>query len=70
MIVSTGEIQTLPSPIWPVRAAFDDRVGDAAGIVVVGEHLDAHLRHELHGVLGAAVHLGVPRLATEALRPR
>ena len=28
------------------------------------------LRHELDRVLGAAVHLGVPALATESLRPR
>ena len=42
-------------------------VDDPVGVVVVDEDLDAHLRHEVDGVLGTAVHLGVPTLAPEAL---
>ena len=34
---------------------------------VVGEDLDPHLGDEVHCVLGAPVHLGVPGLAAEAL---
>ena len=65
MTVSTGEIQTLPSPIWPVRAASTMASAYASRVVVVDEHLDAHLGHVLHRVLGAAVHLGVAPLAAE-----
>ena len=63
----TSVIQILPSPIFSVRAAADDGVGDGVDLRVVGEDLDLHLRHEVHGVLGAAVHLGVTGLAPEAL---
>jgi hypothetical protein len=40
----------------------DDLVGDAVG----DDDLELHLRQELHGVLTAAVHLGVPLLAAES----
>ena len=64
---STGTIQTLPSPILPVRAASMSRVDDPFGVAVVDEDLDPHLRHEVDRVLRAPVHLGVPALAAEAL---
>ncbi len=40
---------------------------DAFDVVVVDDDLDLHLRHEVDRVLGAAVHLGVPALASESL---
>ena len=39
-------------------------------VVVVDEDLEPDLRHEVDGVLRAAVHLGVAALATEALHFR
>ena len=41
--------------------------GDPFGVAVVDEDLDLHLGHEVDGVLGTSVHLGVPALAAEAL---
>src|SRR5262249_12832658 len=45
-----------------------DRVDDTRDGNLVDENLDLDLRGEGHGVLGAAVHLSVALLATEALR--
>src|SRR5262249_24560031 len=41
---------------------LEDHVHDLLDLVVVGQHLDLHLRHEVHLVLRAPVHLGVPAL--------
>src|SRR5690349_13709399 len=41
---------------------LEDDVDDAAGVEVVDEHLDPHLRDEIHGVLRAAVDLAVSPL--------
>src|SRR6478735_10788062 len=43
-----------------------NRVDHAVGGVVVDDQLDAHLRHVVDVVLGPAVGLGVPALATES----
>ena len=67
MSCPTSVTQTFPSPILPVRAAFDDRVDDPVDVVVVDDQLDPGLRHEVDRVLGAPVHLGVAALAAEAL---
>ena len=63
-----GTTQTLPSPILPVAADDDDGVDDGLGPVVLDQHLDPDLGDEVDRVLGAAVVLGVPLLAAEALR--
>src|SRR6476659_6536431 len=44
-----------------------DRVDHAVRVVIVDDDLDPHLRHEVHLVLGAPVHLGVAALASESL---
>ena len=62
-----GRIHTFPSPILPVRAASTIFSATRWRVVVLDEDLELHLRHEVDGVLGAAVHLGVTALATEAL---
>src|SRR5262249_16347204 len=56
----------LPVTDLPGAGGVDDGLGKPDGVVVVGEHLDADLRHEVDAVLGAPVHLGVPPLAAEA----
>src|SRR3990172_583823 len=43
------------------------RVNHALDLIVVAEHLELHLRHEVHLVLGAAVDLGVTALTAEPL---
>src|SRR3954452_4153849 len=43
------------------------RFGDAGDILVLGQDLDPHLGHEVDGVLGAPVDLGVAPLAAETL---
>src|SRR5205085_6421563 len=45
-----------------------DQLDDLVHAVVLGEHLDLHLRHEVDLVLGAAIDLGVPALSSEPLR--
>ena len=67
-VFSTGMIQSLPSPILPVRAAVDDGVGDLLGVPVGHEHLEARLRQEVDRVLPAPVHLGVSTLSTVSSR--
>src|SRR5438309_8098095 len=47
-----------------------DRVGHPLGLVVTDQDLERDLRDELHGVLGAPVHLGVAALTTEATHLR
>ena len=42
---------------------LDDHTDQSLGIGVVGQHLDANLRNEIHGVFGATVDLGVATLA-------
>ena len=67
MTCSASVTQILPSPILPVRAAFSIASITPCALVLGHEHLDLHLRHEVHLVLGAAVHLGVAALAPEPL---
>ena len=64
--VSTGTTQTLPSPIRPVRAALTTTSMTSPASVVLDEHLDPHLGHEVDGVLGAPVDLGVAPLPAVA----
>ena len=64
--VSTRVTQTLPSPILPVRAALTTASTTRSTAVVVDDHLDAHLGHEVHLVVRAPVELGVPALPTVA----
>ena len=47
---------------------LEDDVDDRGGVHVVDEHLDAALRDEVDGVLGAAVDLAVATLAAVAVR--
>src|SRR5438552_461834 len=54
-------IPQLPRPRRPLDGV--DRLRDH---FCLGDHLDLHLRHEVHDVLGAAVELLVPLLAAEA----
>ena len=56
----------LPSPILPVPAAL--RIVSTAALDqgVVDHDLDLHLGQEAHGVLGAAIDLGLALLAAEA----
>src|SRR5207245_1968344 len=49
-------------PACPRR--IDDRVGHLLGLAILHEDLDLDLRHKIHLVLAAPVHLGVPALAT------
>src|SRR5207248_10171685 len=55
-------IPQLPRPRRPLDGV--DRLRDH---LVLDDHLDLQLRHEVHDVLGAAVELLVPLLAAEAL---
>src|SRR5205823_4221526 len=45
---------------------FHDCVSDPLRVAVLDQYLDADLGHELHGVLGTTVDLGVAALAAEA----
>src|SRR5262245_47706191 len=49
----------------PRSRGLRDRVDHAVDVVVVHDDLDANLGHEVDLILRAAVHLGVPALATE-----
>ena len=64
---SASVIQILPSPIFPVRAAFTIASTTPWASSSAHEDLDAHLRDEVHLVLGAPVDLGVAPLAPEPL---
>ena len=64
---STAVTKILPSPILPVLAALTIGVDAALDLAVLDHHLDLHLGQEVDHVLGAAVQLGVPLLAAEAL---
>src|SRR3954454_5523673 len=46
---------------------LDDGGHELVDVVIGHDHVDAHLRHEVDRVLGAAVHLGVTTLPAEAL---
>src|SRR5262252_4493454 len=51
----------------PRASRFDELLDDPVDVAVVDEDLDPHLGHEVDGVLGPPVHLGVAALAPEPL---
>jgi len=59
--------EDLPVADAPRARAAHDRVHDLRDALVGHEHRELHLGQEVDHVLGAAVELGVPLLATEAL---
>ena len=64
---ATSVIQIFPSPIFSVRAAAARASATASAEPIVDQDLDLHLGDEVDRVLSAPVHLGVTRLASEAL---
>ena len=64
---STGVTKILPSPMRPGPGGLLDRLDHLLDLVVVHDDLELHLGQEVDHVLGAAVELGVPLLAAEAL---
>ena len=63
---STGTTHTFPSPIEPVRAASISSSATSIACVVLDEHLQLELGHEVDLVLRSSVGLGLPALAAEA----
>ena len=61
-----GETKIFPSPIWPVLAAA--AIASTALLRVFGrdDDIDFDFRQEVHGVLGAAIDLGVALLSAIA----
>ena len=64
---STSSTKILPSPILSVLAVVCDGLDDLVGQRVGDHDLEPDLRHEVHGVFGAAIDLGVARLAPNPL---
>lgn len=60
---SSGATQTLPSPMVPEPADLTITPTRVSASASSGQHLDANLRNEIHGVFGATVNLGVATLA-------